>query len=114
MFNLQVEELEPRRLLNGTSFSPRPLLSQPFAGGTWNTRVAERSPFIDFGGDHAGPVGQGRPHEGGAESGPSGSLAPHRLDGRGPARTDRCAIPSAPPGPAGGCRGANAASAGTP
>ena len=57
MDKLQVEELEPRQLLSGTSFSPRPPSSQPSAAGALTAPAAERSPFIDYGGGHAGPAG---------------------------------------------------------
>ncbi len=100
MCNLRVEELEPRLLLNGTNFSLRPPPSQPSAAGTFTARVADRSPFAAFGGDHAGPVGQGRPGEGGAEIGPSRSIAP-----------DTYAILSTPPKPANSHCGAHEASA---
>jgi hypothetical protein len=100
MCNLRVEELEPRLLLNGTNFSLRPPPSQPSAAGTFTARVADCSPFATFGGDHAGPVGQGRPGEGGAEIGPSRSIAP-----------DTYAILSTPPKPANSHCGAHEASA---
>jgi hypothetical protein len=69
MANLQVEELEPRQLLNGTGLSPRPPPAQPAAAGAFAGRVVERAPSVDLGGGHAGPVSQGRPGEGGAEVG---------------------------------------------
>jgi hypothetical protein len=69
MPNLQVEELEPRQLLNGTGFSPRPPPAQPVAAGAFAGRVDERAPSVDLGGGHAGPVRHGGPGEGGAEVG---------------------------------------------
>jgi hypothetical protein len=57
MRKLQVEELEPRQLLNGSGFSYQPLALQPSPTGTVFARVAERAPFVDYGGVRAGPGG---------------------------------------------------------
>jgi hypothetical protein len=81
MCNLQVEELEPRQLLSGTSFSPQPPSLSFAADGTGAARVAERLSFVANGG-HSGPVQQGKSGEGGAMVGPSGS--PSLFDGRDP------------------------------
>jgi hypothetical protein len=98
MRRLQVEELEPRQLLNGGGFSSR-ALSHSFGSDPFTSRLAERSHFVDFSG-HAGPAGPGRSTEEGAGSGPSRPFASHSLNDRGPQ-------PSGPRAPAAlGPRGA--------
>jgi hypothetical protein len=65
MRNLQVEELEPRQLLNGTGFSyqpPPPLLSF-MSLGTFTIRVAEPAPFVDLDRFCAAPVGPDTPRQ---------------------------------------------------
>ncbi len=84
MCNLQMEELEPRQLLDGTGFSPQPPLWQPSAAVAYAAfMVAERSPFVDYGG-HARPLGWSWSGEGGVEVGPYRSYAHLGFDGRGP------------------------------
>jgi hypothetical protein len=82
MANLQVEELEPRQLLNSTGFSHQPPPSHVAPAGAFAGRVVERAPSVDLGGGHAGPVRQGRPGEGGVEIGPSRGTSPHYPGGR--------------------------------
>src|SRR5919204_665489 len=96
MANLQVEELEPRQLLNSTGFSHQPPPSHAATAGAFAGRAVERAPSVDLGGDHAGPVRQGRPGEGGAEIGPSRGAAPHYPGGR--ARETPHPHAPAPPG----------------
>jgi hypothetical protein len=81
MCNLQVEELEPRQLLSGASFSRQPPPLSFAAAGAGAARVVERLSFVDNGG-HSGPVQQGKSGEGGAMVGPSGRSS--LFDGRDP------------------------------
>jgi hypothetical protein len=84
MCNPQVEELEPRHLLNGSSFFAQPSPSHPLGAGICTTQVAERAPFVDLGSGHASPGGVDRHGAWSPEVGSSSSLAPHRFDGRSP------------------------------
>jgi hypothetical protein len=56
MRKLQVEELEPRQLLNGSGFSYQPPALHPSAAGIVLARVAERFPYVDYGSARAGAV----------------------------------------------------------
>src|SRR5437016_2877862 len=46
MYEMHVDQLEPRRLLNGTRFSSPAPTSQPSAVGTYSTSVGDRAPLI--------------------------------------------------------------------
>jgi hypothetical protein len=118
MRNLQVEELEPRELLNGADFSPRLAPAQPSVAGTSAYRAAQHLPSVDFGHSCAGSVNPGGRGGGGTEVGPSPGFAPHGLDGWGPAAGRGDAVPARPDPdaggspeavPTGGGRGANPA-----
>jgi hypothetical protein len=74
MYHLQVEELEPRQLLNGTYFSSGPPFSEASAAGTFVAWVTERSAFVEF--DVRLPGGE-------VEFGLSWSIAPHGFEGWG-------------------------------
>jgi hypothetical protein len=83
MASLQVEELEPRWLLNACTFSPRSPPGQPPAGGTWTAQVALRAPSEHYGGC-ADAAGRGEPVEAGAQGNVSLRPGPQSLNGRGP------------------------------
>ena len=80
MNTLRVEELEPRHLLSGACSSPPPSPAQPLAAGTYISPSAERSPFVDFGDGHAGPVGRDRLGARSPEVGPSQGIVLHDLE----------------------------------
>src|SRR5579871_1311351 len=62
MGKLHLEELEPRELLNGTSFGPQPAPSQPPAAGPDTmSRPAERAPAVDHDDNPGGPTGANHP-----------------------------------------------------
>jgi hypothetical protein len=84
---LQVEELEPRHLLNGAGFSPQPPPAPHPAAGPLPARVAEHSP-LDLAGSQARPLSWERP-AGGAETGPSRDLPPHAPDRPAPEASGR-------------------------
>src|SRR4051812_6560917 len=84
MDDLQVEELEPRQLLNGGRSFPRPPSLQPAEIRTVMAGGGDRSPFVDSGIGRAGPFGRGGPGDGRGGDGPSRWAVPFRLDGRGP------------------------------
>src|SRR5262245_6016362 len=46
MYHVQVEELEPRHLLNGSRFFPPPSDPPAAAVGAFTARDADRSPFV--------------------------------------------------------------------
>jgi hypothetical protein len=69
MGTLQVEELEPRVLLNGNvCFSP-PAQTRPPSPNTCTAAAAEHPPAVDSTG-YTGAVGLGQPREGGAATTP--------------------------------------------
>jgi hypothetical protein len=83
MCSLNVEELEPRWLLNACTFSPRSPPGQPPARGTWTAQVALRAPS-DHSGGCADAAGRGGPAEAGTQGNVSLTPGPQSLDGRGP------------------------------
>src|SRR6267378_3319144 len=92
MFHLQVEELEPRRMLNGTSFSPPTPPEQPTSTSACTTQAAERPPSVDHGGQPA-PDGPSRTGDGRVDTGLSRGI-PTRGSEVAPAQGTG---PSAPP-----------------
>jgi hypothetical protein len=64
----QVEELESRLLLNGTSCSSRAAPAQTSAPAAGGAAVVTRSPPLDSGTRHAGPADQGWTGPGGADT----------------------------------------------
>src|SRR5690242_10671219 len=83
MCRLQVEELEPRRLLNGCGFSARSLPAQPSAAGSFAAPAAERAPSPQARTGCAGPAGQQWAGDARPETGPSRDSAPPSGDGGG-------------------------------
>jgi hypothetical protein len=74
MCNLQVEELEPRQLLNGTGFSPQ-APARASGAGTCPAQVARRPPFVEVGGS---------PGPSRAEAAPAPSVVPSPVGSGGP------------------------------
>ena len=94
MYHLQVEELEPRRMLNGTSFSPPTPPEQPTSTSACTAQAAERPPSVDHGGQPA-PDGPSRTGDGRVDTGLSRGI-PTRGSEVAPAKETG---PSAPPPP---------------
>jgi hypothetical protein len=67
MYNPQVEELEPRQVLNGAKPFPQPPPPQPFPEADRLALVLQRAPILGFGGDHSGPDRPEWLREGGRE-----------------------------------------------
>src|SRR4051812_4709909 len=102
MYNPQVEELEPRQLLNGTNSSLGHPPSRPFEADLPTDRSGGRAPVVDYGG-RSPPVRQSRAEDSGSSEAPSRWFAPPCLEGRGADAPDRPA--PGPRGPDGTCLG---------
>jgi hypothetical protein len=98
MHKLQVEELEPRQLLNSAGFSPRPPSPEHSAAGPCPAVAAERAPFVDLRG-HAGPAAADAPHEGGSEiRSPRSEARPYTGGGGQWAANPHESVPQSPGG----------------
>src|SRR3954463_4000488 len=76
MRNLEVAELEPRQLLNGSRFSTRAPAPPSAEVGSLSAREDSPPRAEDLGLRDSRLVGQGRGDQGGSEIGPSRSLEP--------------------------------------
>src|SRR5438067_2542195 len=83
MLKLQIEELEARQLLNGSSFAPGRLPLQPSAAVPYANWATEHLPFADYRGQ-VDLFGWGWPGEGGTEVVRLRSVVFAVFDGRGP------------------------------
>jgi hypothetical protein len=95
MHKLQVEELEPRQLLSGMTFSPQsqPQRAQPAAAGTCTAQGGQRSPSLT-----AGPGPQANFPDSTTPAGPTRGSLSRSFDGRNAAAP--AARASAPQNPA--------------
>jgi hypothetical protein len=107
MYNLRVEELEPRCLWNGNAFSHAAPASAS-AAGTCPARAAEHSAFVDVG-DHASSAGTAGPRAS-RQAAPAPGAAPSAAGSAGPPESQAPAGPRAamPAVQGGGSAGAGA------
>jgi hypothetical protein len=81
MDKLQVEELEPRQLLNGVRSSPQPPPTQPSPAGACPAPAPVRAPTLDADSGNAAPVAPGSRCDGGPTTGPLQTTSPPAAGG---------------------------------